>query len=323
MPDYNMDSLVVGGTGKHAFYIIDGNDLITPANNRSFEVSIGDWGYSGSNVISRVADEDTQFGNYCLKIVDDDAVNEEYAQWTHSLSSGTISSNMYAIYFWAKSIGVGDGQVQLYSNSSGSGDKEVGQLDIGLTSIWKPYIAVFTANGTADGTILYLRFKPYSSTGGATATGTMYIDNVHMYKIKWAYKLKQAIKFLQEWEPQVTAEYLTANKDRKVYKSGSLYKAQITWDYLEPPEELVKHKVYAAKQLLFKPHIDYNWAVLVTFDGSNKRNYFFNRYIGHVGSINLKGLELLESDPPEIPSGAGAGDSVGSGSLTMDDVIIA
>lgn len=321
MPDYQMSSLVVGGIGKHAFYIIDGYDLITPANNRSFEISIGDWSYNGSSVISRVSDSDTQFGNYCLKIVDDDGGAEEYAQWTYQLPTGTLEDKTYAVYFWAKGDGIQDANIQLYSDSANPYE-ELGNLDIGLTTLWKPYIAVFTANAAADGSTVYLRFKPYSSTGGAAATGTMYIDNVHMYGIKLSYQLKQATKFKQKWNQQVTAEYLTANKDVKAYMAGSLYTAELDWDYLEPPEELVKHKVYAAKQLLFKPHMDYNWAILVKSSGANERDYFHNRYIGHVGKISLKGLEMLESDPPEIPSGAGAGDMFGSGSVSMEDVII-
>lgn len=320
MPNYNMSTLVVGGIGKHAFYIIDSNDLITPANNRGFELSLGDWGYSGSSVISRVADEDTQFGSYCMKIVDNDASNEEYAQWIHSLSSGTIASKMYIVYFWAKSNVVMDGNVQLYSNDSISA--EIGNNNIGLTENWKPYYCVFFASNSADATILYLRFKPYSSGAGVSGVGTMYVDNIHFYEISEAYKLDQATEFNQEWIKNNSAEYLIANKDRKIYQEGSLYSSELIWDFLEPPEEYVKNKIYTAKKILFVPHMDYNWAILVTSNGNDERRYFKNKYIGHVGHIELKGLEMIISDPPEIPFGTGAGDNNGSGKLSLGDVTI-
>jgi len=41
MPNYNMNSLIVGGTGKHRFLTVKNHQLITPVVNRSFETGIG------------------------------------------------------------------------------------------------------------------------------------------------------------------------------------------------------------------------------------------------------------------------------------------
>ena len=321
MADYNMSSLVVGGIGKHRFLTLKGGTIITPVSNRRFNLGIGDWGYAGTNVISRVEDEFTQFGDYCLKVVDDDAVAEEYAKWEHTLSSGTLSGKKYVVYFWAKSTGVATGNVQLYSDSSNP-NQEVGNEDIGLTDLWKPYFVIAKADDNADGTTLYLRFKPYADADGVGGIGTMYIDNVHLFEVDLDMQLKVATSFNQEWSEVNSAKYRLITNDIKTYPEGSVYSAALDWDYFEPPEELARHKIYSAKQVLFVPHIDYNWAILVRRKGKGERRYFNNRYIGHEGKIVLEGLEVLESDPPEIPSGAGAGEAVGSGSITWDDVVI-
>jgi len=321
MPNYQMSQLVVGGIGKHRFSIITGRQLITPVVNRSFESGLGDWSYSGNGVISRVQDDDTYFGDYCMKVQDNQAGSEEYADYTVSLTE-SIDNRKFAVYFWARCDSADTAHVQLYSDSSDADDKELGTTDISLTTNWKPYIAIAKANAGADGTTLYVRIKPYGSTEGNAGLGTMYVDNIQCWEISFDFWLKQATRFSQNWKESVDAEYELVSRNLKVYPSGSRYHAELYWDYLEPPEELVKHKIYAARYLLFMPHIDYNWAILCRKDGDNVRDYFHDKYIGHHGYIRLKGLELLESDPPEIPAGAGAGDMFGSGTVTMDDVII-
>ena len=316
MPNYNMNSLVIGGIGYHRFLIIKNHNKITPVNNRRFHDDIGDWTCVGTSVITRVADTETQFGNYCLKIVDDNAAVEEYAEFDIELGE-IVASKKYAVYFWAKASAVGTGNIHISTP-----DENLGNQDIGLTTIWKPYIIVKSASA-GTGTILRIRFKPYADADGVGGTGIMHIDNVCVYEIENDYKLRPATTFVQTWEELIDANYRLLTNDNKVYPNGAIYNANLSWDFLEPPEELVKHKIFAAKKLLFMPHLDYNWAILVRNDGKNVRNYFMNKYIGHQGNINLKGLEILESDPPEMPSGVGGSDNVGSGLLTMDDVIIA
>ena len=316
-----MTTLVVGGIGKHRFLLIDGYQLITPAVNRSFETGIGDWEAKAAGCAIQYQDNDTFFGDYCMKIEDDNAVGEEYVTYRYDLPSGDLGDRKYALYFWARSDSICTGNIQMETNSTPP-DDAVGNEDIGLTTLWKPYIVVFTNAAGADGDVVWVHFKPYANAAGAGGTGIMYIDNVHMYEISWDYALDPATRFRQKWDEIARVKYPMLAGTDKVYPEGSIYKAELYWDYLEPPEELVKSKIYAARQLLFMPHIDYNWAVLCRRDGSHERDYFHNRYIGHEGFIRLSGLELLETDPPEIPAGAGGGEALGSGTLTLSDVVI-
>lgn len=318
MPDYQMSELVVGGIGKHRFLILDGYQLLTPLNNRIFQSGIGSWNYNGSGVISRVSDSDVPIGNYCLKIEDDNAAAEEYAYWTHTVTS--LSGKQFVTYFWAKGSSTMNANVQLYSN--GASDTELGNTDIGLTTNWKPYYVTHDVEDANVGTELYLRIKPYANSSGASGTGTMYINNIHLYEVGYDYEFDQAKKFKQRWNNQLDADYKLCNRARKVYEGGSIYEATLNFDYIEPPEEIVRQKLFAARSILFVPHIDYNWAVLCKWKDDYNRDYFHDRYIGHEGDVKLEGLEILGSDPPEMPAGAGAGDNVGSGTITMEDVIV-
>ncbi len=275
--------------------------------------------------LTRSSDADTQFGNYCLKIKDDSTVIEEFAYFVVHRDWGSgdsMAGKKYCILFWAKGDAVSIGSVRMDNNSSDPADRNMINEDIGLTTEWKPYFVVGTCSATADGDTIIVRIEPYDITGDYTDIGTMYIDGIEFYEISWDFQLKQASVFDQEWEREDAASYELIGGDRKIYRDGSYYAAFLDWEYLEPSEELVKSKVFAANKLIFVPHMDYNWAALVTTKGNNKRSYFFNRYIGHKGGLQLMGLHLLEQDPPEIPAGAGSGEVIGSGSITFEDVIV-
>jgi len=315
MPNYDMATLVVGGIDYHRFLLIKDYNLIIPLNNRIFYEDIGDWYYSGASVIERVYDGESQFGDYCLKITDDNAAAEEYAEYEATFDD-TLIGGKFALYFWAKGNAVSTANICIVTNLGSY------NVDIGLTTLWKPYIVISSSISGAVNSLV-VKFKPYADSAGVGGTGIIYINNVSLFRIEYDYKLRPATSFNQYWLEEKDADYSLTNGDQKKYTKGSIYKAELFFDYLEPPEEIVKHKVFAAKKLLFVPHLDYNWAILCSNDGDMKREYFQDKYIGHTGTINLKGLEILESDPPEFPAGAGGGEGAGSGVLTMDDVIIA
>lgn len=316
MPDYNMSQLVVGGIDKHRFLITTGNDMIT---NNSFEADDAGW-TSVSGALSRYASPDTPFGDYCGKIEDNSAVAEEYAQWEYAYSS-SIGGKKFAVIFWAKADSYCAANVQVYSDSTPPYE-ELDNQDIGVTPFWRPYFVVVSANASADGANLYFRFKPYAAADGVSGTGIIYIDKVSAYEISFDFQLKQAKSFDQSWQELEDVDYDLLDGNNKKYMEGHRYKGELAWDYLEPPEELVRAKLYANSLFIFVPHMDYDWALLCRTDGEYKRAYFKDKYIGHEGNIVIKGAYKLEVDPPEIPAGAGQGDVLGSGTLTYQDVIV-
>jgi hypothetical protein len=168
--------------------------------------------------------------------------------------------------------------------------------NLSLTEYWKPYYIIIQIPNSWDGTKLYLRFKPYYEGAGVASTGTMYIDNINLYELSRDIEFDVATKLSQEWLRVIGSEYELSNGSLKEYVDGFRFKCSIFWDHLTADFESKRSKVMSALLLFFIPHIDYNWGILVKPDGSIKREYFHDKYVCHVGGIDMLGIELLNND---------------------------
>lgn len=295
----DMNELVVGGINSHRFYIIKGNQLITSIDNRTFENSIGDWSYSGVGVIERIADSDTHFGDYVLKITDDNAAANEYAELTIEFSDD-MSERMFILYFWTKGLSsTTRGSIQIVSNSTVN-PTVVDSKQIALTEYWKPNYISFIIPSGDDCDELYIRFAPQYYGDAVTSTGIMSVDNINIYEVSNGLTLNAASKFNQGWKRLVDSNYKTIDNMDKEYLDGFKYFAELDWDWLEANEELIKSRIMSSKLVFFVPHYDYNWGLLTKPNGDINRGYLKDKYIGHTGGIKLIGIESLSDDSCQL-----------------------
>ena len=205
MSEYTFDDLVVGGIQQHRFFVINEIQQNTPYNNRVFNIDIGDWLYNGTAVIERVADSDSQFGDYCLKITDDSAAAHEYAYRTISLT-GSGGNRQFVVYFWAK----GDSTTTHGCVAIESDDSSITEIDsknIALTENWKPYYMTFILPEGTDATEFHIILRPSYIADDVAQTGVMYADNVNCFEVDFDIELDVRSRFDQEWEKVLDAEY--------------------------------------------------------------------------------------------------------------------
>lgn len=293
----DMSSFVLGGIGDHRFLIIKGSNLITSINDRSFEFGISNWSQNGVDVISRGLDDTTPFGKYVLRIVDDNAAAEEYAQFDINDSDKDFDERAFVLYFWAKGDSVTTrGSIEVYTNSVIFYDLPIVGKELGLTEYWKPCYLIIQVPVSFETDQLQIRFKPSYIADPVTSVGTMYIDNVNLYELSWDFEIRAATRMSQEWIKENAADYKLASGYLKEYIDGFRYKCELNFDGIGKQNEAYRSKVMTASLLFFIPHSDYNWGILVKPDDDLKRDYLADKYIGHTGNIKLIGIELLNND---------------------------
>lgn len=72
------------------------------------------------------------------------------------------------------------------------------------------------------------------------------------------------------------------------------------WDHLEITEEMARQKISDAGKIFIQPHDDVDFGFLGIWDGDIERQYSLNRYIGHKGTIPIKGIEFLHEFPFDL-----------------------
>ena len=274
------------GTDKTRI-IVCGPELVVDG---SFEESASGWSETSGTAngsTSHFEDDDTYYGNYSLKIFDNDAT-VRYGAF-YEVDYGQALAGLTFLVTWAaRSDKALTSRVSILCQ-----DKYVSDTFSPTTSQGR-FSAALRIPETAAGTCFYLLFYPCDVVA---ETGILYLDNVSCRKALYDFEFDQPQEWRQNFR-KVTRKRLRM-ADGRIVESviGWQYETELSFDYLDDDDETARSRISEGELVVIYPHKDNSFFVPCIWDGDYERDYFENLLVAFSGSIRLVAAELIKEKP--------------------------
>lgn len=276
---HDWESNVVGGVGAPRFILCDNSAQLIP--NGDLEVNADGWLVSGI----RVADALTPFGDYAYQ------VSGDYTVIYSSPVGGSLANRTFVLSFFMRASEVTVNTSVYVPSPSEAHNYQVPGVS---NTEYKQYVHVFTWAGSQTQNSFSVKF-------GAIA-GDLHIDRIRCWEVTddidaMPLASEDSYDFLQ----LLQARTVRADQTITDYVLGWRFMAELKYALLTAQQEVWRTQISEADLVLFRPHIDANFVATCRWDEKRyRRRYFHGRYLGHVGAIELIGLDLLAHKPVEI-----------------------
>ncbi len=297
---------VVGGVRAPRFLLV-GPEL---SPNVSFEDDLtGVGGSAGAS--TRVQDSSTHWGDYVLRVEDDDAGSHEYAEITIDAGE-TVELKKFIVSFYARNDDddAGDWTAHGFFQHGGTIVKRNYQVD----RRWRQFIHEQVIPAGVAGNSLAFRLYPISSGQPEDAVGVVRVDNLRVRRVldEISLPLPDKNRARDGWREDVQSRYMLADGREKTYLRGYRYFYSAGYDWLSAAQELARRKLMTgAQEILFFPHRDAPVHFFCRWDDDFENQWAFGIAAGHAGNVALVGTELMpylwdeivdqlsEYEPPE------------------------
>lgn len=289
MSDYWKDRLVLGGARAPRVLLIE-NEL---CENPDFESNIDGWEGSHEDMLERTEDTTSFYGDYCLKIIDDQDDARCHGYYTVSFDEA-LAERSFIASFWARKDG-DEARISIglaTRPDEGTFTSEV----ILVTNNWRFFVVQGKVGSGVTEVELRLYIYPvlYSNISG---TDSVYIDEVSIREISEDILVSDPDKWNQSWDEEVQAEQELLSGSFKRRISGVRYRATLRYNFLNATEEREWRQICSEDQILFFPHREYSWHQLVWQDGSFDVKYYGDQYVGHSLNVTLEAVKLVGQRP--------------------------
>lgn len=291
------ESNVVGGVDPPRFLLCDGGQFIT---NGEFEASTRGWTNApgASADLARVADPITPFGDYALRLTAaGDGDPNEYS-YTNCAYGSPLKKRTFVATFYARADELGaTALVEAYCGTP----REVHSFKI--TELegnkYKQYAFIFSWYWGQSSQTFRLKFYPRN---GSNESGYLYIDRLKVYEVTdniTALPLANSEEF--RYTRQMQAKTVMIDGTIKTYVLGWRFGAFLAYDHLTAQQEILRARISEADLLIFWPHTDCPYCVTARYSlDKYLRQYFHNRFLGHVGNIVLEGVDVFDKKTERI-----------------------
>lgn len=286
---------VVGGIDDPRF-LLCGPEL---SPNRSFEDDLTAVGGT-VGAYSQLFDVTTPFGDYVLKVEDDNAGVSEYA--TITIDTGAaIASKLFIISFYARND-EDAGQLNCYVDIPALTNDHLKEFTVDEN--WRMYFLEVACTGADTGNNLVVYFYPADYDKDVSGLGAMRIDNFRIRQVVDYFELPLPSRgnFHQTLQKVTQAQNELADGSEKSYYRGIKYSYNAYYEQLSAAQEILRSKLINTNyDILFFPHKDAEVAWLVRWDKEYEREWAEGvAPLGHAGNIDLVGTELIQIVPDVI-----------------------
>ncbi len=289
---------VIGGIEQPRFLIV--GDELSP--NVSFEEDLN--GISGNATYSRMFDDTTPFLDYVLKVEDGSTTEQQYIEIT--INAGEDIAEKHFILFAHARNDADLGQGFVWGQWVGLSGAQYWEKEFVLDQNWRRCIVhEIIVPDTATGQTLTYRIYPTSKSGGASETGAIRIDNLHVRKVEAEYYLPlpdrdnpAEERFQSIWQ----AKHELVDGSIKTYRKGYRYFYEGFYDILPASYEYVRSRLAETEnEILFFPHKDSMNCYLVKWGDELSRKWAYGTAaLGHEADIELIGQEIIRTLPSDI-----------------------
>lgn len=281
---------VIGGVEEPRFLLV-GDEL---CENQSFEQGTDGWSISGTGgSIAQVSDQDTPFGNYCLRVRDVSISYQPYAEYTVDLGE-VIAEKHFIATFWVK--GSSSEKTPITIKLIDQSANAFATKTILILDRWIFFIIEGMVDYNNTNTQIALAIYPTNEEDGISARDTIYVDMVSIREVFFDKELPKPVRYEQRFKRvfQTQQTRRRGTKTRKV--RGWRYEANFDHHYLEAAVERDRWVTSNQENLLFFPHKDYPLLFQVVWSPPFPVKYFGDEYVGHVGDSSLESLDIWPSE---------------------------
>lgn len=275
-----MSTNVVGGIGQPRFLLCDVNYI----TNGEFEVDILGWSAVGGGTYQQLATDATDYGRY---------VN--YVRYLSGGGTAGVQTDVdYSLSLedttWVATFAVAGDTYYMTPQMVVTGQVFQAADGITVTNSQQYLSAVFSLSG-AVGTCAALQFK--ISSGKAFS-----LDHVEARPVEFDYTLPNPNRaYQQKWEKVLRSSYGLIDGEQKEFLVGWRFFAVLDFQYISKTNEVIRTRISEAAHVVFYPHQDENFFSNVVWDREFERRYAEEVFVGHVGAIPFKGVEVLRDIP--------------------------
>lgn len=284
---------VVGGIEQPRF-LLCGPEL---SRNISFEDDMS--GVDGAGA-TRALDTGTPWGDYVLKVEDDESGATEYAEITIE-TGGPIAGKHFVATFFARNDAA-EGWKFFHTDWEGLTGTHTQQYEVSQS--WTLCTHEVAVPHDASGNDLAMRVYPFAAAQGDAGEGAVRIDYLRVREVKDWFELPMPARGRLNiyFGKEVRARNDLENGSRKSYRRGLRFHYESRYDKLTPQQEILRGLLLdTPHEILLFPHRDSGTCFFVEWDDDYSRNFALGvAAVGHEGSIRLRGTELYPALPQEI-----------------------
>lgn len=279
---------VIGGVMNPAFLLVGENLCSNPRFSGGSDTG---WTFGGSWLSSPKYIVDTNAYEEYMGRLNSTQDDSAYAMYNYNI--GSTKNKKFMASFRVKSNLLNDHDITVTLQVS-NGDVPGFSLQTKTVTLNK-YIKKVYLYGSAPVTdFTYIGIKINNGIG-IVANPDLRFDDVYICEVNYNYTMK---------EPQAT--FIAFDKmlqgenelfDGKTQEFNKRWRPNFIadWQFIESSYEEMRQRIAEADSIFVIPHIDFEWGFFAIWDGGYKREYPWDRFLGHKGLIKLRGTELLTS----------------------------
>lgn len=280
---------VVGGISKPRFLKVGENLFTNPRFNNG---SYSQWTYHGSWLTGG------------RTIVDDDAFNEymgrlNVSQDDNAYVVGDINTNLLTgtkvlITFRIKSAILDSHEIDVILQMASSKGAYGIAVDSKVITINEKIKRVSLVGDIGDTPGSYVGVRIHLGEG-VSSNSDLRFDDLYICEIYEDYTMKEPnVNFLE-----FSREVQGSNElwDGKIQEHDVAWRPNFHCDFqfMNKEFESIRQRIIEMNTIFVIPHIDFGWGFFGTMMDSYRREYPWDRYLGHKGVISIRGKELLKS----------------------------
>ncbi len=286
---------VVGGVENPRFLLL-GPEL---SPNVGFEEDLtGVVGGAGT----RVQDNAAPFGDYVLKIEDDNPDSSESVQITVETGADVKQRKFIALWYARNDADEGDQMMHVtVPNFSNTPDLN---KDETLDPAWRQFVHEIVVPADATGQNVVYVVSPTARVEGVAGEGAIRLDNFRFREIFDEYELPLAPRgeASEGFREVFQAQNELLNGALRTYVTGYRYFYQAFYQRLTAAQETLRRRTLSrARDVLFFPHMDAQMSYFVRWDDEFESEWSDGMAeLGHAGNVALIGTELIPALPADV-----------------------
>ena len=276
---------VLGGIEQPLFLVMDDNYV----TNRYFDQNTTGWVSTGGTFTRGV--QANAYGEYMANHVSVASLHSAY--WEEDLGAA-VTDKKFLASFRAQSDTTRDVLIEIID------DNDVVVVSAVETIGTSPKRILLYGDNIGTTLTQRIRLKIHSANSAVNG----YIDFDHVFFSEVLQTISLPLSSVQGGEPdKLKFEKIVQGRNElwngEIQEFGKKWRPHYMgrWDHMEVAEEIERQSIADSGRVFVLPHSDINWGFLGIWDNNIERRYAMNKYIGHKGSVPIKGIEYLLEFP--------------------------
>jgi hypothetical protein len=281
---------VVGGVG-HSSILKVGDNLCD--NPRFSNGSISGWSFNGQWLTEPyVIVDDNAYEEYMGRLNSSDT-DSAYALYTKDVGSTLNKSFLVCVRLRSELFDAHDVRVTLQTSDSHQIGTMISQTVVTANKSIKR-ICLVGKSTLIDNTRIGVRIGTQETLPGDNPD--LRFDDVYICEVSDSFALSlTSMKTYLKFDKIVRGQ--NELFDGKIQEFNKAWRPNYfaSWEFMDAENEGMRQKIAEGDRLFVIPHRDFSWGFFGVWDDGFERRYPWNKFLGHAGTVLIKGIEFLKS----------------------------